>query len=299
MLFGVIIIFTFSTGYTQIDTTKSPLLVITLSDSTEYVGRIISSESKFLLFNLRDSNNVRILKKEIRQVIKFEDSHYPRGKNSVVVDTAKHIEYADANLSRMIIFPTARSMKSFQGYVQLNELFFPFASIGIENFLTIGGGISIVPSLKNQMIYFSPKITPIHFEFIDLAAGVFYMTSKSFEGEKIEFPKGFGVVYAMGTFGGQDKSISVGLGWGLRGEFYNNKPLLILGGELKIARNLKLITESWIPPDSKYILGMIGFRVIGKDVSGDAVIMRPIGPDTGKSGILPWFTLTYNFGYSE
>jgi len=89
------------------------------------------------------------------------------------------------------------------------------------------------------------------------------------------------------------------LGWGLKGEFYKNKPLLILGGELKIARNLKLITESWIPPDSKYFLGMIGFRVIGKNVSGDAVIMRPIGTGTGKSNILPWLTLTYNFGYTE
>jgi len=200
-LLGIILIFTFSAIFAQVDTTKSPILVITLKDSTEYVGRIISSESKFLIFITRDSNEVKIPKEKIQQVIKFEDSNLARKKNPVVVDTTKHIEYTDANLSRMIIFPTARSMKSLQGYVQLNELFFPFAAIGIGNFLTIGGGISLIPSMKEQMIYFSPKITPIHFEFVDLAAGVFYLTSSSFNGTKIGFPEGFGITYAMGTIG--------------------------------------------------------------------------------------------------
>jgi hypothetical protein len=295
----ITLIVSFSSIFAQVDTTKSPLLVITLNDSTEYVGRIVSSESKFLFSITRDSNDIKIPKEKIQQVIKFEDSHLARKKNPVVIDTTKHIEYTDGNLNRVIIFPTARAMKSWQGYVQLNELFFPFAAVGIGNFLTIGGGISLLPGAQEQILYFSPKITALQFEFISIAGGVFYLTSTSFSGEKVGFPDGFGVTYVMGTFGDKDKSITLGLGWGLRGEFYNNKPLLIVGGELKIGRNIKLITESWIPPESKYFLGMIGFRVIGKHISGDAVIMRPFGPNTGKSGLLPWFTLTYNFGYAE
>lgn len=291
-----------SSFYSQTDTTKFPLLVITLFDNTEYVGRITSAESKFLNFTTRENNSVRIFKDQIKEVIGYEDSRLAKKEKEALKmkdapkDTIVLPEYTDANLNRLVVFPTARPMKPWQWYIQLNELFFPFAAVGIGNFLTIGGGMSLLPGAREQMVYLSPKVTPIHSENLDLAAGVFYMTSTHFNNDNYGFPEGLGVVYTMTTVGDKSKSLTVGLGWGFSGERFTDKPLLVLGGDIKIGRNLKLIAETWTPFSTNYVLGMIGFRLVGKHVSGDFVMIRPLVQNT-KATFLPWFNLTYNFRY--
>jgi hypothetical protein len=284
--------------FSQVDTTKSQLLVITLSDGSEHVGRIESAESKFLNFLTRENKIIRISKGEIKDVVAYEDSRLARKEKAALIketgqDTIVRPIYTDANLNRMIIFPTARPMKPWQWYIQLNELFFPFAAVGIGNFLTLGGGISLLPGAHEQIIYLSPKITPLHSENLDLAAGVFFMTSTY----KVGFPEGLGVAYTMATIGEKEKSFTIGLGWGFWGENFSNKPILILGGDIKIGRNLKLIAETWTPFIEGSTLGIIGFRIIGKHISGDFVAMRPFGQNTRGGPFFPWFNLTYNFGY--
>lgn len=291
-----------SSLYSQVDTTKSTLLVITLIDNTEYAGRITSTESKFLNFITRENLTVRIPKDQIQEVVNFEDSRLARKEKDAlkmketVVDTIIHPIYTDANLNRMIILPTARPMKPWHWYVQLNELFLPFAAVGVGNFLTVGGGVSLLPGAKEQMVYFSPKITPLHSKNLSLAAGVFYMTSTHFNNDGFGFPEGLGVAYTMATIGDDDKSLTAGLGWGFSGEHFTNKPIVILGGDIKIGRNLKLIAETWSPSSTNYIMGMFGFRIIGKHMSGDAAIIKPFGRNT-KDAFLPWFNFTYNFGH--
>jgi hypothetical protein len=283
----------------QVDTTKSTLLVITLSDGSEHVGQIESAESKFLNFLTRENKIIRISKSEIKDVVAYEDSRLAREEKAALrmketgQDTIVRPEYTDANLNRMIIFPTARPMKPWQWYIQLNELFFPFAAVGIGNFLTLGGGISLLPTMPEQIIYLSPKITPLHSENLSLAAGVFFVTST----HKVEITEGMGVAYTMATIGDKERSFSVGLGWGFSGENFSNKPIVILGGDIKIGRNLKLIAETWTPFIEGSILGIIGFRIIGKHISGDFVVMRPFGQNTRGGSFVPWFNLTYNFGY--
>ncbi|MFA7228941.1 MAG: hypothetical protein WC061_07895 [Melioribacteraceae bacterium] len=296
----LILLLFFSSAAAQCDTLNFPLLVITLTDKTEYAGRIESSESKFLNFITRENQKIKILKSRIKDVVSYEDSDLARREKEAIRmktekrDTVLLPEYTDAGLNRMIIFPTARPLKPWQGYVQLNELFFPFAAVGIGTFLTVGGGISILPSLQKQLVYLSPKITPLHSDNLALAAGVFYMTSTDFN--RAGFNDGVGILYSMTTLGDKEKNISVGLGWGFSGEHYSDKPVLILGGDIKIGRSLKLIAETWTPIGSKFMLGMIGFRVIGKHITGDAALISAFAPDSN-AGLIPWFSLTYNFGY--
>ncbi|PKL83788.1 MAG: hypothetical protein CVV24_03040 [Ignavibacteriae bacterium HGW-Ignavibacteriae-3] len=303
LTFIICLITIFSTVIAQEDTLKASLLVFSLIDQTEYVGKIESSESNFLNIITRENQKVRIAKEKIKEVVKYEDSDLSRREKEAiemkgaVKDSITHKEYTDANLNRMIIFPTARPMKPGQGYIQLNELFFPYAAIGIGKFLTLGGGISIVPTFQKQVIYFSPKVTPLHSENLDLAAGVFYMTMTDFS--NIGFKDGVGIAYSMTTLGDPNKNISIGFGWGFSGDNFSKKPVLILGGDIKIGRNLKLLAETWTPLGTNFMLGMVGFRVIGKYVSGDAVIIRPFSSHSGGSSIVPWFSLTYNFGYDD
>ncbi len=293
------ILIPFVNSNAQNDTSKTKVLVITLKDNTEYVCVIESNESKFLNILTLEKNKIRILKDDIREVVSYEDSDFLRRQNAASKKAAEKIDttlinYSDENLNRLIIFPTARALKPWHGYVQLNELLFPFAAIGIGNFLTLGGGISLLPGAERQIYYFSPKVTALHSENLDAAAGIFYMSQT--KADKLDLNQGLGIIYTMTTLGDTEKNLSFGLGWGFSGENYSQKPIIILGGDLKIGRNFKLLAETWTPVGANFTLVMLGFRVIGKHITGDAAILTPLNKNAKGGSFAPWFSLTYNFG---
>ena len=76
--------------------------------------------------------------------------------------------------------------------------------------------------------------------------------------------RGGAALFGIATFGPSDRSLSAGLGWlaareeeyvyDSRGEFvetrgewrFREAPVVMLGGSLRVARNLSLISESWL-----------------------------------------------------
>jgi hypothetical protein len=81
----------------------------------------------------------------------------------------------------------------------------------------------------------------------------------------------------------------------LREQYLPKKPLIILGGELKLAKNLKIISENWIPSETDGVLCMLGFRFIGKHAAGDIAIVRVLYNNYKPSEIIPSFNFTLNF----
>ena len=261
-------------------------------------GRIKSAEKLHLNFLTDDSRIVEIIKDSIDEIIRFQDLPATKKKSinaQPQPDTTKYIEYEDKNLSRMVIFPTARPLKAGQAYFQLNELFLPFIAFGIADIFTIGGGASILPPFKQQLFYLSPKITALHYENFYLAGGLFYAKWMNDDFLSNLMEDGFGISYALGTFGDKDKSVTFGFGYGFSGKEFSNKPVVIFGGGFRVSRGLKLIAEGWFPQGSNYFFGMFGFRAIGKNFCGDAVMMRNYGSGLGRSRFVPWFNITYNF----
>jgi hypothetical protein len=196
------------------------------------------------------------------------------------------------DLSRMLIFPTALPLNTLQGYLQLNEFLFPFAAVGIENILIIGGGASPFFGL-NQFYYLSPRITPIHFNNIYLAGGIFFISAFEEDSSWNGFPFGFGIAYGLATYSDNNFSLTVGIGNQFESNSMAKKPFLIIGGEFSLSNNFKIISENWRLPETDCVLSMLGVRVIGKYFSGDFAIMKTLGDKNGKPA--PWLSLTYNF----
>ncbi len=180
----------------QVDTLKSPMMKLTLKDSSVYYGRIISSEDNKL--TLLKNNNVEIVipKNEILEIYRVQD--LPKEvKKSVSKKDPSEVEenkYVDKGLHRMFFFPTANPVPNSEGYLSSNMIFFPFAAFGIANIFTIGGGVSLIPGATNQIYYFSPKITFLTFKNFTFATGGFITNSLSFSNSNGHA----GMVYLIG-----------------------------------------------------------------------------------------------------
>lgn len=121
-----------------------------------------------------------------------------------------------------------------------------------------------------------------------MAAGVFYVNTFKNTGTD------FGITYVLGTIGNNNYSATVGAGWGFSDEHFSERPIIIFGGELKISRGFKFITENFFIYDSVPVM-MIGIRTYGKTLAADFSMVKPLYGTSSKSSLVPWFNITYNF----
>ncbi|MFQ5584937.1 MAG: hypothetical protein ACE5GL_10920, partial [Calditrichia bacterium] len=83
----------------------------------------------------------------------------------------------------MLFAPTARPLKQGQGYFSVYQIFFPFVAVGVTDFFTLAGGVSLIPGARSQLLYVAPKITPLHLKKFDLAFGLLYLAVPDVNGD--------------------------------------------------------------------------------------------------------------------
>ena len=161
--------------------------------------------------------------------------------------------------------------------------------MGIGNAVTLSGGMSIVPGAESQIFYLAPKITPVHLKNIDISAGLLYINGTASNSS------GVGIIYGVGTYGTNDCALTAGLGWGFSSGEIANKPVLLIGGDYRISRNIKFITENWIPPDVDLVIWSFGLRFFGERLAGDLGFIRPSKFTSNGFPFIPWVGFAYNF----
>ncbi|MCX6142276.1 MAG: hypothetical protein NTZ35_03560 [Ignavibacteriales bacterium] len=250
-----------------------------LIDGSEIVGTILKEDSAQVEFQSVSKISMLVPRNQIKTIVPLRGS---------VVDG--EFRRSDPNYTRLFFAPTGRALKNGQGYFSAYEIFFPFVAIGIGDIVTLAGGMSLIPGASNQIFYFAPKITPLHLQNFDLSAGVLYINAlgSGFSGG--------GIVYGVGTYGSSDHALTVGLGWGFAGGEIANKPILLLGGELRLSNSIKLISENWIPPGTDLVVYSFGFRFFGENLAADLGFFRPSKMETGGFPFIPWIGFAYNFG---
>jgi hypothetical protein len=252
---------------------------ITLTDGSELIGTITGEDSVSIFFTTVGNIPVTVPKKQV------ETRELLAGQ----ITGGRYVR-SDPNYTRLLIGPTARSLKSGQGYFSAYEIFFPFFAIGIADVVTLAGGISLFPGAEDQIFYIAPKITPVQTENFSAAGGLLYINSTAGGHD------GVGIYYGAATFGSQDAALTAGLGWGFSGSDVADNPVVMLGGELRVSNSVKLITENWIPPNSDIVLVSFGIRFFGERLAADLGFMYPAGSETHGFPFMPWLGFAYNFG---
>jgi hypothetical protein len=278
-LWVLLVFFAFSANvFAQQDSTITGVHKIYLKDGSVLVGYSQSENDSLLTFKTLTSMELLIPRDQIL-------------KRETTSGTLVRGEFwrRDPNRTRMLFAPTARPLKTGQGYFSIYEIFFPFVAVGLTDFLSIAGGMTLVPGAENQLFYIAPKITPVHLENFDVAAGVLYILIPT-DSENA------GIVYGVSTYGTEKASLTVGLGWGFLGDDFSDKPILVLGGDVRLSGKTKLITENWILPDSDVSLVSLGIRFFGENLAADFGLVYPAGEDPEGFPFLPWVGFAYNFG---
>ncbi|MGA9363267.1 MAG: hypothetical protein WBW16_02755 [Bacteroidota bacterium] len=265
---------------TQQDTsTTTRLQKIILKDGSEMIGAVTSRDSGLIRFETLSNVSMTIPNSQVREIETLS--------GEVVGGEYRR---ADPNQTRLLFAPNARSLKAGQGYFSAYEIFFPFLAVGVTDFATVSGGMTLFPGASDQLFYLAPKVRAIHGKDFDLAGGVLYLNATSGSSE------GLGILYGVGTYGTANEALTIGLGWGFAEGKVKDKPILLLGGEARVSNSVKLITENWIPPSSDVSLISFGVRFFGDNLAADLGFVYPAGSGISGFPFLPWLGFAYNFG---
>ena len=257
----------------QPDTSKVQRL--TLTDGSEIIGRVISDSTAKIIFRISTGVQMEFDKAFVKEIQSF-DAQWIDGK----------LMREDPNQTRLFFAPTARSLRQGRGYFTAYEVFFPMLAVGVTDFITVAGGISLFPGAREQVISFAPKVRLVHLENFDLACSVLYMTISDYT---------FGITYGVATIGSSKAALTIGLGWGFVNREFSDTPSLIVGGELRLSNKMKFITENWFPPKTDGGIISFGLRFIGDNIGGDIGLMRSTKSTGGGFPFLPWIGIAYNF----
>ena len=181
--------------------------------------------------------------------------------------------YYDVVASKLFFAPTGRSLEQGDVYFALDALSIAVLRVGVTDRLSIGIGR---PLFWNTA-WVTPKFQVYENSRTAVATGVLHL-----------FAPGFGmggVGYGVATIGSRDDAFTAGLGW-----FYGKDddgarrtaPVVIVGGERRMGRRTKLITENYVF-DGGAVMS-VGSRIIGHRTSVEVGGMLVIAGNSAMPG---------------
>jgi hypothetical protein len=280
-------------------------VTITLKDGGTLVGTIVAEDDAVVTLRTASGAELKLPREAIAS----------RGEVELSAPPPPRIPLTDPNESRLMFAPTGRPLGKGNGYFSDHYVLFPGFAFGVTEHLTVAGGFSTIPAvdLEEQIFYLSASSGWKVGKDGAFAIGGFVAGNPSGE---LEADAG-GALFGVATIGPSDRSLSVGLAavatreqvydYGPRGEWsshnewrFHDTPVVMLGGSLRIARNLSLVSESWLIPGNALSDQPFGFalRFFNGRISAD-VGMVLVGELLEEGFPLPWLSFSYHFGPSR
>jgi hypothetical protein len=254
----------------QAQTDSTAAQRITLKDGSELVGNIVRQDADSVTFVTTSGIRVSFSRKTIKEMQKAKAAW----------------DGNDPNQTRLFFSPTGHSLEQGKGYFAAYEIFFPMLAVGVTDFLTLAGGVTLFPGATEQAVYLAPKVRVAHFENVDLSGGVLYIRVSGYTA---------GMAYGVTTIGTSKASLTGGLAWGFVEGDFSGTPTLMLGGEYQVSGSTKFITENWFPAKSDVAIISFGIRFFGENLAGDFGLMRTTASQGSGFPFLPWIGFAYNF----
>ena len=248
--------------------------ILNLYSGSTIIGRIVEIKENEIRFESK-LGTMTIPIPDIRRIREAEASLIRGGK----------FWFPNPNRTRLFFAPTARMMNAGEVYFANHMLFLPSLNVGITNNISIGGGVSLFPGIdfKNQFLFLTPKFGVKATDNLHFTVGAMIGTIPDlFNGGDADFT---GIVYGGATIGKPDLSFTAGLGYGFVGKELAEKPMIIIGGEARIARGFSFVTENWIFPGIDQPIVSYGIRIFGEKLCVDLAFINTIGEDMIFPGI--------------
>ena len=249
---------------------------LTLTDGSEVLGRVVAVDGDTVQFQSA-LGVTKITRHAIRGIRVERPGRVFQGQ----------YYHPNPNSTRLIFAPSGRMLEKDEGYFSDYWVFFPGFAHGLTNRLSIGGGMSIFPGLdpSDQLFFLTPKVGVVQSPTVNAAVGALVI--------RVPDERTTGILYGVTTWGHEDASVTAGLGYGFHGGDLADRPAVMLGGELRVAQRMSLITENYLLPGDLRIIAA-GPRFIGRDISVDLTLAN--FASGGDSFTAPLLSFTWRWG---
>ena len=233
------------------------LFEVRLSDGSVLYGRVLEQTPEELVIQTESGATVRVSRGQVAAIESLR-GRVVRGQ----------VWPEDRNTSRLFFAPTGRAVPAGEGYLGVYELVFPFLTFGVTDRVTISAGTPIVPGIIGEVFYLAPKLEVLRAPGASAAVGALALFAS---GEYLD--GSVGLVYGVGTFGSTERALTVGATvpfYSAEGDSeIGSDPTFLLGGEARLTRRTKFITENYFGTglDGAVVSG--GLRFLGDRLSAD------------------------------
>lgn len=250
---------------------------LTLTDGSEVLGRVVAVAGDTVQFE-----SALGITKIPRYAIKSIRVERP-GR----VSQGGQYYHPNPNATRLIFAPSGRMLEKDEGYFSDYWVFFPGFAHGLTDRLSIGGGMSIFPGVdpSDQLFFLTPKVGIVQSATVNAAVGALII--------RVPGEASMGILYGVTTWGHEDASMTAGLGYGFHNGDLADSPALMLGGELRVAQRMSLITENYLLPGDLRIIAA-GPRFMARDISVDLTMAN--FASGGDSFTAPLLSFTWRWG---
>jgi hypothetical protein len=259
--------------------------VIRLRDGSSIVGRITEIGTDTVKF-AATSGTLSIARVDIVELREVAKASMRKGE----------VWPANPNATRLLFSPTGRMLEKGEGYFNDTYLFLLSVHGGLTSRFTLGGGLSVLPldDFTDNALFVMPKIGVVASPKFNLAVGALagFVGAAFDDGDQ---DASFGVLYAVGTAGSPDASVSFGTGLAYAGGNFADRPVAMLGADARLSRRISFVTENYlIPNEDVSTVISYGLRFFGEKLSADLAFWYVPGEDIPVPGI-PYVAFSVKF----
>jgi hypothetical protein len=177
----------------------------------------------------------------------------------------------DPNPTRLFFGPTGRSLKKGEAYFGVYEILLPFVQVGITDRISIGAGTPLVFGDFERPVWVTPKVQLLERRSTTVSAGVMHFFNVD--------EASIGIAYGVVTQGSTDSAATLGVGYSYARSDDDDagSPVVMIGGEHRVSRRVKLVTENYVFKGGGFASG--GLRFFGEKLSADFGLVMPLFED--------------------
>ena len=193
---------------------------------------------------------------------------------------------ADPNPTRLFFGPTARSLRQGTGYAGVYEILLPFVQIGVTDRISFGAGTPLIfGGGSAHPFWITPKVQVYSGKAAQVSVGVMHFLNVG-DGS-------LGIAYVVATRGSTDSAVTGGVGYAYDRTYdsKNGAAVVMIGGEHRVKRGMKLLTENYVFNGGGIVTG--GVRWIGERFSADLAMVVPT--DGSTTIAFPLVNVVYSF----
>lgn len=238
---------------------STDVIIVRLRDGSQIFGTVVSEDATQLVLKTVSGADVTVPRAQVASM---------KATSGRVVGS----EFWEDDVvdSKLFLGPTGRSLKRGTGYFAIDSLFLPVFQIGVTDRFSVGGGLPFYGALGSGWV--TPKLQVYESGRTSISTGVLHILAPDFG------IGGFG--YVVTTHGSRDAAVTFGGGllYGRDDESGETSPMLTIGGERRVSRRAKFITENYLFRGGAAVTA--GTRIVGRNVTGEIGAILLVGEGT-------------------